>query len=226
MVEVDFEEFPHFIDALGGVTVNNKTRICSPPFDNFWKGLHFKKGELHLDGRHALGYSRVRKNACAPNEDDRDRARRQQAVLAGIGSQAKSPSTFFRLPWVSWNAPRTLKSDMNGFQLMALFADMATGNSSDTEVLEATLLQRQQPVRVRGLEARRGRQAAERQLASRRCPTWRPSCRRSPSRSEEPEESDFLDEESDEDEPDSDLPSEAAPDLPSCRSRCCRSPTP
>ena len=138
VVEVDFEEFPHFIDALGGVTVHNKTRVCSPPFDNFWKGLHFKKGELHLDGRRALGYSRVRKNSCAPNEDDRDRARRQQEVLAAIGSQAKSPSTFFRLPWVSWNAPRTLKSDLNGFQLMALFADMATGNSSDTEVLEAT----------------------------------------------------------------------------------------
>ena len=138
VVEVDFEEFPNFIDALGGVTVNNKTRVCSPPFDNFWKGLHFKKGELHLDGRRALGYSRVRKNSCAPNEDDRDRARRQQEVLAAIGSQAKSPSTFLRLPWVSWNAPRTLKSDMNGFQLMALFADMATGNSSDTEVLEAT----------------------------------------------------------------------------------------
>jgi LCP family protein required for cell wall assembly len=138
VVEVDFEEFPHFIDALGGVTVKNKTRVCSPPFDNFWKGLHFKKGELHLDGRRALGYSRVRKNRCAPNEDDRDRARRQQEVLSAIGSQAKSPSTFLRLPWVSWNAPRTLKSDMNGFQLMALFADMATGNSNDTEVLEAT----------------------------------------------------------------------------------------
>jgi LCP family protein required for cell wall assembly len=138
VVEVDFKEFPAFIDALGGVTVNNKSRICSPPFDNFWKGLHFKKGEIHLDGRRALGYSRVRKNSCAPNEDDRDRARRQQEVLAAIGSQAKSPSTFFRLPWVSWNAPRTLKSDLNGFQLMALFADMATGNSSDTEVLEAT----------------------------------------------------------------------------------------
>ena len=138
VVEVDFEEFPHFIDALGGVTVQNKTRICSPPFDNFWKGLHFRKGELHLDGRRALGYSRVRKNSCAPNEDDRDRARRQQQVLAGIGSQAKSPSTFLRLPWVSWNAPRTLKSDMNGFQLMMLFGDMATGNSDATEVLEAT----------------------------------------------------------------------------------------
>jgi LCP family protein required for cell wall assembly len=137
VVEVDFQEFPAFIDALGGITVQNKTRICSPPFDNFWKGLHFKKGELDLNGRQALGYARVRKNSCAPAEDDRDRARRQQQVLAGIGSKAKSPSTFVRLPWVSWKAPRTLKTDMNGFELMMLFADMATGNSNDTEVLEA-----------------------------------------------------------------------------------------
>ena len=137
VVEVDFEEFPAFIDALGGITVHNKTRICSPPFVNFWKGLHFKKGDLELDGRRALGYSRVRKNTCAPAEDDRDRARRQQQVLAAIGSQAKSPSTFVRLPWVSWNAPRTLKTDMNGFQLMMLFGDMATGTSNDTEVLES-----------------------------------------------------------------------------------------
>ena len=138
LVEVDFKNFPDFIDSLGGVTVNNKSRICSPPFDNFWKGLHFKKGEIELNGKRALGYARVRKNSCAPTEDDRDRAARQQQVLSAIGSQVKSPSTFFRLPWVSWNAPRTLRSDMNGFQLMGLFADMATGSSDNTEVLEAT----------------------------------------------------------------------------------------
>ncbi len=138
IVEVDFEDFPAFIDSLGGITVNNKSRICSPPFDNFWRGLNFRRGEIDLDGRRALGYARVRKNPCAPAEDDRDRAARQQQVLAGIGSQVKSPSTFFRLPWVSWNAPRTLRSDMNGVQLMGLFADMATGSSDQTEVLEAT----------------------------------------------------------------------------------------
>jgi LCP family protein required for cell wall assembly len=138
VVEVDFKNFPDFIDSLGGVTVNNKSRICSPPFDNFWKGLHFKKGEIDLNGERALGYARVRKNSCAPGEDDRDRAARQQQVLAAIGSQVKSPSTFVRLPWVSWHAPRTLRSDMNGFQLMGLFADMATGSSDKTEVLEAT----------------------------------------------------------------------------------------
>jgi len=138
LVEVDFKNFPKFIDSLGGVTVNNKSRICSPPFDNFWKGLHFKKGEIHLDGTRALGYSRVRKNSCATAEDDRARAARQQQVLSAIGSQVKSPSTFLRLPWVSWHAPRTLRSDMNGVQLMGLFADMATGSSDQTEVLEAT----------------------------------------------------------------------------------------
>ncbi len=138
VVEVDFKNFPDFIDSLGGITVTNKTRICSPPFDNFWKGLHFKKGEIDLNGRRALGYARVRKNSCAPAEDDRDRAARQQQVLSAIGSQVKSPSTFVRLPWVSWNAPRTLRSDMNGLQLMGLFADMATGTSDKTEVLEAT----------------------------------------------------------------------------------------
>jgi LCP family protein required for cell wall assembly len=138
LVEVDFENFPEFIDSLGGVTVNNKSRICSPPFDNFWKGLNFKKGEIELNGRRALGYARVRKNSCAPGEDDRDRAARQQQVLSAIGSQVKSPSTFLRLPWVSWNAPRTLRTDMNGLELMMLFGDMATGTSDQTEVIEAS----------------------------------------------------------------------------------------
>ncbi len=138
VVEVDFKNFPDFIDSLGGVTVTNKTRICSPPFDNFWKGLNFKKGDIELNGERALGYARVRKNSCAPAEDDRARAARQQQVLSAIGSKVKSPSTFVRLPWVSWHAPRTLRTDMNGFQLLGLFADMATGSSDKTEVLEAT----------------------------------------------------------------------------------------
>jgi LCP family protein required for cell wall assembly len=137
LVEVDFEDFPELIDSLGGITVQNETRICSPPFDNFWKGITFRRGELELNGRRALGYARVRKNPCSPSEDDRARAARQQEVLRAIGDKATSPSTFFRLPWVSWQAPKALKSDMRGPALMALFADMATGNSDETEVLEA-----------------------------------------------------------------------------------------
>ena len=137
LVEVDFEDFPELIDALGGITVVNRTRICSPPFDNFWKGITFRKGELELNGRRALGYARVRKNSCSPGEDDRARAARQQEVLRAIGDAATSPSAFIRLPLASWQAPKALKSDMKGPALMALFADMATGNSDETAVLEA-----------------------------------------------------------------------------------------
>ena len=138
LVEVNFENFPALIDSLGGVTVNSPSRICSPPFDNFWKGLNFKKGENELDGQRALGYARVRKNDCAPAEDDRARAARQQEVLNAMSDQVTSPGTFFRLPFVSWQAPRALRTDMKGPGLMALFLDLATGGSEQTEVLEAT----------------------------------------------------------------------------------------
>ena len=140
LIEVDFEDFPKLIDALGGIDVEVERRICSPPFDNFWKGLRFKKGTHHLDGERALGFARIRKNACAPNDTDIERAQRQQQVLTAIKDSVVSPGTFFRLPLVSWRAPRALKTDMKGPQLLALFADLATGSSDDTMVLEPSCL--------------------------------------------------------------------------------------
>jgi LCP family protein required for cell wall assembly len=140
LIEVDFKDFPNLINALGGIDVTAKTKICSPPFDNFWKGLTFRKGENHLDGKHALGYSRVRKNKCAPNETDIDRAERQQQVLQGIRHKLVSPTTFFRLPLVSWRAPKALRTDMHGPGLMGVFTDLATGGAGKPEVLEASCL--------------------------------------------------------------------------------------
>jgi LCP family protein required for cell wall assembly len=140
LIEVDFEDFPALIDALGGIDVTVDRRICSPPFDNFWKGLHFPKGEQHLDGERALGFSRIRKNDCAPAETDIDRAARQQKVLDGIKGSVTSPGIFFRLPLVSWKAPQALRTDLRGPGLLALFADMATSGASDTEVLEPSCL--------------------------------------------------------------------------------------
>ena len=82
-----------FIDALGGVTVNNKTRICSPPFDNFWKGLHFKQGRDPPRRRRARSATRAcARTACAPDRGrPRPRARASRRCCAAIGAQAKSP---------------------------------------------------------------------------------------------------------------------------------------
>ena len=140
LVEVDFKDFPGFIDAMGGVTVNNRSRICAPEFDNFYRGFNLRKGERELDGRRALGFARVRKNPCAPNENDLDRAARQQEVLSGIRGQLLSPSTFLRLPLVSWRAPQTIETDMRGPGLLALATDLATGGAGETRVLQPSFL--------------------------------------------------------------------------------------
>jgi len=145
IIEVNFENFPDFIDSLGGIDVKLKKCVRSAPFGEFGtkggrKKLSFKRGENHLTGSEALGFSRIRKNECDPNEDDRDRAARQQLVLSGIRGKATSPRTFFHLPWVAWDAPRTMRSDMQGFGMSALFFDLATGGSGKTNVLRPDTL--------------------------------------------------------------------------------------
>jgi LCP family protein required for cell wall assembly len=140
LVEVDFEDLPEFIDAFGGVTVHVKNRICSPPFDNFWKGYNLRAGERELNGERALGFARVRKNGCAPNENDLDRAERQQELLNAIRRKMLTPAGFLRLPLISWQAPKALKTDLRGPGLMALAMDAAAGSSEDPIVLEPSCL--------------------------------------------------------------------------------------
>ena len=140
VIEVDFEDFPKLIDSLGGVTIDVPNKICSPPFDNFWKGLDFRPGRQKMDGEKALGYARIRKNSCSPNENDLDRAKRQQQVFSAIRRRMFSPTTFVRLPWASWRAPKTVKTDLRGPGLLALAGDLATGGSGDTNVLDPSCL--------------------------------------------------------------------------------------
>ena len=51
-------------------------------------------------------------------------------------AKAVSPTTFFRLPWVSWGAPRAVRSDMGGLGLGTMFTDLVTGGSGTTHVLK------------------------------------------------------------------------------------------
>jgi len=140
LMEIDFKGFPEFIDSIGGVTVNAKRRVCSPPFDNFWRGLRFKRGENHLNGRRALGWARVRKNNCAPQENDLARAERQQQLLAAVRGQIVSPGTILRGPFVGWKAPKAFKTDFHGPGYLALVADAAVGGTGEAVVLNPSCL--------------------------------------------------------------------------------------
>jgi LCP family protein required for cell wall assembly len=133
IVELNFQDFPDLIDALGGVDITLRRCIRSNEFEG--RVFRLRAGEHHLNGKQALRFARVRKNFCSPNEDDRARARRQQQVFAAMRDQMLSPSTFFRLPWVSWAAPKTLRTDLHGPGLFGLFSDLLTGGTGETRVL-------------------------------------------------------------------------------------------
>jgi len=136
VIEINFDNFPKLIDSMGGVDVHLRRCIHSNRFGG--KVLILHKGDQHLTGHQALQYSRVRENKCAPNEDDRARAKRQQQVLSSMRSRLLSPSAFARLPWIAWAAPRAVRSDMRGPGLAMLFADLASGGGGKTNVLLPT----------------------------------------------------------------------------------------
>ena len=118
IVLVNFAGFEKLIDALGGVTIDNPTKIISNEFDGYhW---HFGQGIIHLDGRHALAYSRVRENTLNPADNDLTRGQRQQRVLTALAARLGSPSTLLNLPTVGDALGEPLSTDLSASDLMAL----------------------------------------------------------------------------------------------------------
>src|SRR5215207_2563708 len=140
VVEVSFENFPQLIDALGGVTYKGGAVLSRINGGNRNGGytLRLPKGETEIDGRQALALARTRKNLRNPSEDDLTRARRQQQLVSAMKDKVTSFETFIRLPWVSWAAPKAVRSDMAGPTLLGVAMASMTAGSSEPRVLKPT----------------------------------------------------------------------------------------
>src|SRR5215207_9466805 len=138
VVEVSFENFPQLVDALGGVTYKGgcvRSKINGGR-RNGGTTLRLPRGETEINGRQALALARTRKNLCDPSEDDLTRARRQQQLVAAMKDKVTSVETFIRLPWVSWAAPRAVRSDMAGPTLLGVVGASLTGGAGKQRVLK------------------------------------------------------------------------------------------
>ncbi len=138
VVEVNFENFPQLIDAMGGVDYTGGCVISELDGGNARGGytLRLTRGTHHLNGKQALALARTRENRCAPNETDLNREQHQQALFQDMKSRLLSPSSFLRLPWIAWSAPPAIVSDMSGPTLLGLFGALATSGTPPTRVLE------------------------------------------------------------------------------------------
>ena len=138
VVEVSFENFPQLIDALGGVTYEGPAVLSkiNGGRENGGTTLRLKKGKTELNGKQALALARTRKNLRDPSENDLTRARRQQQLVQAMKDKVTSFETFIRLPWVSWAAPRAVRSDMAGPTLLGVAAASMAGGKSKQRILE------------------------------------------------------------------------------------------
>jgi LCP family protein required for cell wall assembly len=140
VVEVNFENFPQLIDAMGGVTYTGGCIISKLDGGSADGGytLRLSSGTHHINGKQALALARTRENLCAPNETDIQREEHQQALFTDMKNQLLSPSSFLRLPWIAWHAPPAIISDMSGVELMGMFASLAVTGTPPTQVLKPT----------------------------------------------------------------------------------------
>ena len=140
VVEVNFENFPQLIDALGGVTYRGGCVVSklNGGFKNGGYTLRLKGGKQEIDGKQALALARTRKNDSRPQEDDQSRAVRQQKIMNAIKDKVISFETFFRLPWVAWAAPKAIRSDMSGPSLLGMVGAELTAGTAKPTVLKPT----------------------------------------------------------------------------------------
>ena len=86
--------------------------------------LDLERGKVDLNGQEALALARTRENLKDPSEGDPERAQRQQLILAGIQDRLTSPTripyNLLHAPWIAWNAPKAMVSDMGGLTLPQL----------------------------------------------------------------------------------------------------------
>ena len=116
-VIVDFAGFRGLVDALGGITIDSPEAIRSR-FDGIT--YRFPKGRQTLDGRRALAYARVRKNALNPADSDVSRGVHQQQVLRAIRHELVSPRSLLRLRTIGRELAEPLATDMSANQILSL----------------------------------------------------------------------------------------------------------
>jgi polyisoprenyl-teichoic acid--peptidoglycan teichoic acid transferase len=107
-VKVNMEALVDLVDSVGGVTVNNE-------LDWHDSGFHYKRGELALNGKQALGYVRMRKKD--PNGDF-GRNNRQRDVIKAIVEKGASVSSVTRFDEILAALGNNVRTDLTFDEMM------------------------------------------------------------------------------------------------------------
>lgn len=125
-IRVNMEGFKDGIDALGGITVNNKRAFSQG-------GRQFSKGKLHLNGDEALEYIRMRKE---DPRGDLGRNERQRDVIKAAMDEAASFSNITKAGEILNIVGGNVQTNMDMDTMRYLFSDYR-GTRKTVKTLEA-----------------------------------------------------------------------------------------
>jgi len=109
-VRVNMEGFKDIVDAVGGITVNND-------LDFSYGGYHFPKGEVTLNGKKALAYTRMRKE---DPRGDFGRQIRQRQIIQGVIKEGASLSSLANYSDIFSALGKNVKTNLTFDQMVAI----------------------------------------------------------------------------------------------------------
>ncbi|WP_062107361.1 LCP family glycopolymer transferase [Bacillus niameyensis] len=109
-VQVNLEGFQGIIDAFGGVTVEND-------MDLTYKKYHFPEGNITLNGKEALIFSRIRKE---DPRGDFGRQIRQKQIIQAILNEGTKLSSFLKYDTVLANLGDSVKTNISLKEMISL----------------------------------------------------------------------------------------------------------
>ena len=112
-VTVNMGGLTKIVDAVGGVDVN-------VPFDFTYEGISYTKGKMHLNGKQALGYSRMRYD---DPKGDYGRQDRQREVIISAVKAAVSTRTLTNFQSVLSSISKNMISNLSFDDMVSIFTD-------------------------------------------------------------------------------------------------------
>lgn len=118
-VMVNLDGFKGLVDAVGGVTMDVKTRIAMFGHDDAYKNVYIEPGKQALNGQKALWYARSRVQS-----DDYDRMGRQKCLMAAMADQLSPQKVLLNATKIAKSGKELLSTNIPAKEL-GQFADLA-----------------------------------------------------------------------------------------------------
>ncbi|SCJ90113.1 Putative transcriptional regulator yvhJ [uncultured Clostridium sp.] len=138
IVEIDYDAFRNFIDAIGGIDMYIEQQM---DYDDNVQNLHihFNQGEtVHLDGKKAEEFFRWRKNNDGTGFVDGDlgRIRNQQAFMKQVLKKCLNPTIIFKLPKILDVVKENIDTNMPGDKMVSYGLRFLTNSGISMNTLQ------------------------------------------------------------------------------------------